>query len=114
MPEAIARLTKRGEGRIDKCRKLDLGGGYRLIYFVDGAVCILPYIAAHDECDRWLKRNTGFEVIADDARCKAISNTNEDWEYIKSQERLPVHEDDDEEHSCKRLMTGFFDVSFVA
>jgi len=31
-PEQINKLTRHGEARIDKCKKFDLVGGYRLVY----------------------------------------------------------------------------------
>ncbi|MBW2059907.1 MAG: hypothetical protein JRJ26_20685, partial [Deltaproteobacteria bacterium] len=31
-PSRIHKLTRNGEGRIEGCRKFDLGGGYRLVY----------------------------------------------------------------------------------
>ena len=50
-------FTRNGEARIRRCRKVDLGGGYRLIcLFKDGAMVLL-YAGSHDECSRWLMRN---------------------------------------------------------
>jgi hypothetical protein len=59
-------LTKHGELRLLNCRKFDLGGGYRLICVKHGGNLILPYVGTHDDCDRWLENNRGFETSVDD------------------------------------------------
>lgn len=56
------RLTKNGEARINKCRKYDLGGGYRLVLIRDGRHLIPLFAGSHDDCDRWLQRNQGFKA----------------------------------------------------
>ncbi len=55
----VGKLTKRGELRIKRCKKYDLGDGYRLICLQEGKQLILLYIGTHDECSRWLERNKG-------------------------------------------------------
>ncbi len=64
--EDFVRLTRFGERRIKKCRKYDLGGGYRLISIQKGSTVILLHIGTHDDADRWLERNRGLEL--DDRR----------------------------------------------
>ena len=54
-------LTKHGELRIDKCRKYDLGGGYRLICVKQGEDLIISHVGTHDNCDRWIENNRRFE-----------------------------------------------------
>jgi mRNA-degrading endonuclease RelE of RelBE toxin-antitoxin system len=53
--------TKHGELRIDKCRKYDLGSGYRLICVEQGGGLVIAYVGAHDDCDRWIENNRRFE-----------------------------------------------------
>jgi hypothetical protein len=55
------KLTKNGELRIKKCKKYDLGNGYRLICLRKTSHLILLYIGTHDECTRWIERNKGLE-----------------------------------------------------
>lgn len=55
------RLTKHGELRIDKCRKYDLGSGYRLICVEQDGDLVIAYVGAHDDCDRWIENNRRFE-----------------------------------------------------
>lgn len=96
-PAGFGSLTKHGEARINKCRKLNLGAGYRLIYFVDASACILLFVGTHDECDRWLKHNTGFEVLEDDTKFKAICITDEAQESTEYPGTSAVVETDSEE-----------------
>lgn len=53
--------TKHGELRIDKCRKYDLGSGYRLVCVEYGGDLFITYVGAHDDCDRWIENNRRFE-----------------------------------------------------
>jgi hypothetical protein len=56
--------TKHGELRIDKCRKYDLGSGYRLVCVEYGGDLFITYVGAHDDCDRWIENNRRFEPEA--------------------------------------------------
>ena len=56
------RLTKHGELRIDKCRKYDLGSGYRLICVELDGDLVITYVGTHDDCDRWIENNRRFEA----------------------------------------------------
>ncbi len=53
------KLTSRGDARIEKCSKFDLGSGYRLIYIKKGGWFVFLYLGTHDECDTWINNNTG-------------------------------------------------------
>jgi len=55
------RMTKHGELRIEKCRKYDLGSGYRLICFELDSDLAIVYVGAHDDCDRWIENNRRFD-----------------------------------------------------
>ncbi|HTG82441.1 MAG TPA: hypothetical protein VL949_10890 [Geobacteraceae bacterium] len=59
------RLTRHGEARIRKCRKYDLGDGYRLVCIRRGHHLVLLYAGSHDDCDRWLERNRGLRPVID-------------------------------------------------
>jgi hypothetical protein len=61
----IGKLTKNGELRIKKCKKYDLGHGYRLICLSQASHLVLLYIGTHDECTRWIERNKGLEYELD-------------------------------------------------
>ncbi|MEW6520475.1 MAG: hypothetical protein AB1461_13775 [Thermodesulfobacteriota bacterium] len=56
--------TRRGELRVRKCLKYDLGSGYRLISLRRDSELFLLYVGSHDECDRWLnnKRSSKLQV----------------------------------------------------
>jgi len=51
--------TRRGELRVRKCLKYDLGSGYRLISLRRDSELFLLYVGTHDECDRWLNKKRG-------------------------------------------------------
>jgi hypothetical protein len=82
-PEETAKLTRYGEARIDKCRKLDLGGGYRLIYLKDGSIYVFLFVGTHDACDRWLRRNTGFDAFIEETKYQQIGEVKEDRKGLK-------------------------------
>ena len=60
--EILNRRTKNGELRVSGCRKYSLGGGYRLICVKRRDHLIATYVGSHDDCDRWLENNRGFEL----------------------------------------------------
>lgn len=73
--------TKHGELRIDKCRKYDLGSGYRLICIEYGGDLFITYVGTHDDCDRWIENNRRFEpdlsdVIEENTLTKCEENGN--------------------------------------
>ncbi len=60
--------TKHGELRIDKCRKYDLGSGYRLICVEQDEDLFITYVGDHDDCDRWIENNRRFEPEVNELR----------------------------------------------
>jgi hypothetical protein len=60
--EILSRRTKHGELRIDGCRKYNLGGGYRLVCVKQGGSLAATYVGSHDDCNRWIENNRGFEL----------------------------------------------------
>jgi len=60
--EVLTRRTKHGELRIDGCRKYNLGGGYRLVCVKQEGQLVATYVGSHDDCNRWIENNRGFEV----------------------------------------------------
>lgn len=61
--------TKHGELRLAKCRKYDLGGGYRLVTVQEDDCLVLVCIGSHDDCHRWLEKQR--EAAIDMAAVKA-------------------------------------------
>jgi hypothetical protein len=49
--------TKKGEARVDKCVKYDLGNGYRLITILCKDHLFIPFAGTHDKADLWLEHN---------------------------------------------------------
>jgi hypothetical protein len=67
-PKQIGRMTRYGEARIKNCVKYDLIHGYRLIGIMREREIAFLYVGSHDECDRWLRNNTGLDPVADKKR----------------------------------------------
>jgi hypothetical protein len=68
------KFTRNGEDRIKGCRKIDLGGGYRLITLKQGKDLYLLFVGTHDECGRWMENNRvifPLEMIAQ--RCRTVN-----------------------------------------
>ena len=53
-PDAVHKRTRHGEARIEKCKKFDLVGGYRLVYIHEAQQYYFLFAGTHDDCDRWL------------------------------------------------------------
>lgn len=60
-------FTRNGEARIRYCRKIDLGGGYRLVCLLKDGHLVLLYAGSHDECSRWIMRNRGMKYEIESA-----------------------------------------------
>src|SRR5229473_5794714 len=56
-PDAVHKRTRHGEARIEKCKKFDLVGGYRLVYIREENHYFFLFAGTHDDCDRWLNNN---------------------------------------------------------
>ena len=55
--------TNNGESRIRHCIKYQLAGGCRLITVKDKNVTVLLFAGTHKECDKWLNKNKGLEIV---------------------------------------------------
>ena len=53
-PDTVHKRTRHGEARIEKCKKFDLVGGYRLVYICEAQQYYFLFAGTHDDCDRWL------------------------------------------------------------
>ena len=62
--EATGKRTKYGEKRIKNCQKYDLGSGYRMIVIQRGSKLFITFLGTHDECQRWLARNSKLKEVA--------------------------------------------------
>ena len=93
------KLTKRGELRVRKCLKYDLGSGYRLISLKKDSELFLLYVGTHDECDRWLNKKRGnklqvepesFVFVAEkgDAQPAQLPDTRAEEEIDEYEEQL--------------------------
>ena len=53
-PDTVHKRTRHGEARIEKCKKFDLVGGYRLVYIREAQQYYFLFAGTHDDCDHWL------------------------------------------------------------
>ena len=60
-------VTRKGEYRIDNCKKIALGHGYRLICILKDFHLVLLFVGPHDACFRWIERNKGFNYNIKDS-----------------------------------------------
>ena len=61
--EIVSRRTKHGELRISGCRKYNLGGEYQLVCVKQDGRLAATFVGSHDDCNRWIENNRGFEKI---------------------------------------------------
>jgi hypothetical protein len=96
------KLTKRGELRVRKCLKYDLGSGYRMISLKKDSELFLLYVGTHDECDRWLNKKRGnklqvepesfvFVVQNGDAQPAQLPDTPAEEEIDEYEEQLSAN-----------------------
>ncbi len=73
--EVTGKRTRKGEYRLRKCIKYDMGGGYRLITVRDGAHLFLPFLGTHDETDLWFEHHRNDNFVASDSsyQCESVS-----------------------------------------
>jgi hypothetical protein len=62
-PVQVNKLTRHGEARIDKCKKFDLVGGYRLIYVREEQHYFFLFAGTHDDCARWLNNHRNLKPV---------------------------------------------------
>lgn len=62
--EPVGTFTKYGEKRIKNCIKYDIGRGFRLITLMKDSMILVPFLGTHDECQRWLEKNTQTKEFA--------------------------------------------------
>src|SRR6266850_4967444 len=77
-PVQVNKLTRHGEARIDKCKKFDLVGGYRLVYVREEQHYFFLFAGTHDACDRWLNnhRNLKPEISGENTPLLASQTDN--------------------------------------
>ncbi len=88
--EIVSRRTKHGELRINGCRKYNLGGGYRLVCVKQEGHLVATYVGSHDDCNRWIENNRGFEV--------ALPSLTDSLLVSDNPESNRHHNSEDEEH----------------
>ena len=72
-------ITRKGEYRIENCKKIALGHGYRLICIFKDFHLVLLFVGPHDACFRWIERNKGFKYdVADLTYAAPVTSSRDD------------------------------------
>ena len=71
-------VTNHGERRIPNCVKYDLGYGWRLVTQQTERSCVFVIVGDHDDIDRWLDNNRGFQTGVRDRRAVIVPGTTGD------------------------------------
>ena len=111
--EVVSRRTKHGELRINGCRKYSLGGGYRLVFVKRGSHLVATYVGSHDDCNRWIENNRGFEPELPSHSSAPFPSENQESESPRDsevEEREPDYDDtlmkQIDEKMLRRIFTG--------
>src|SRR4029450_878461 len=69
-PDKVHKRTRHGEARIEKCKKFDLVGGYRLVYIREAQQYYFLFVGTHEDWDHWRAHHSGDPTDgAGDPRC---------------------------------------------
>jgi hypothetical protein len=112
-PAEVHKLTRRGEARIEHCKKFDLVGGYRLVYVKeDHRYCFL-FAGTHDDCDRWLDHHKDLKPAMPSAAPAAeVVQTEAVTPLVEPAEPAEALDYDDilmqqiDEHMLRRVFRG--------
>lgn len=87
------KLTAKGEARIDKSGKFDLGDGYRLIFVHKQGYFIFLFLGSHDECDTWIHNHHG--KTPDPEECELVpapnAETADSFRDLETKEARRLH-----------------------
>jgi hypothetical protein len=70
-PDTLRKRTRHGEARIEKCKKFDLVGGYRLVYIREARQYYFLFAGTHDDCDHWLTHHRDLTLEMPEASATA-------------------------------------------
>ncbi len=98
-----AKLADHGEHRVDGCIKYDIGGGFRLICFKRGDHLYFSYVGTHDDCHRWLNRNSSHHNWV--GKREALTTIVEK----KKPEKIQIQEDREKEWDYEKQLLSRID-----
>ena len=96
------RLTRYGDARIKNCIKYDLVHGYRLVGVKKEDELIFLYVGSHDDCDLWVRHNTGIEPMMNKRRSQVLPVQGPAPE-VSSAPQVPELEPDYDEELLKEI-----------
>jgi hypothetical protein len=85
-PDAVHKRTRHGEARIEKCKKFDLVGGYRLVYVYEAQQYYFLFAGTHDDCDRWLTHHRDLTLEMPEAPTTAAATSTSTAEVTQAAE----------------------------
>ncbi len=92
--DLLGSFTKSGEKRIKKCRKYDLGCGFRLITVQRGRTILVTFLGQHDASQRWLENNRGRKVFnKGKGKTVPIADRNSSPAKVRKVEKFDSDED---------------------
>jgi hypothetical protein len=91
------RFTRYGDARIKNCIKYDLVHSYRLVGVKQKDELILLYVGSHDDCDLWIRHNTGVAPVIDKRRNEAVSVLKPGTQDFLTADETETEADYDEE-----------------
>lgn len=63
-PARAGKLSRKGDARIKKCLKYDLGKGYRMVCVKERTAVYVLYTGSHDECHTWMDKHRNLKLDA--------------------------------------------------
>jgi len=108
------KLTTRGDARIEKCFKFDLGSGYRLVYIKKRGWFVFLFLGTHDECDTWMNNNAGLQpdinkaevfVAREQSMCAGNQDLDADEPLDWNESDIPLHQIIDQK-TLKEIFRG--------
>lgn len=70
------KTTKHGESRIKSCVKYELTDAFRLVTVQSDRIIWLLFCGSHDECDKWLNKNSGLTPTYSEGEVKFARENN--------------------------------------
>jgi hypothetical protein len=110
-PEEVNKHTRHGEARIEKCKKFDLVGGYRLVYIKKEQHYFFLFAGTHDDCDHWLNNHKRLKPSINRECTTGIENPTEEGKLLSEQREVEFDLDYDEllmQHIDEKMLRRVF------
>jgi hypothetical protein len=95
-PEEVNKHTRHREARIEKCKKFDLVGGYRLVSIKKEQHYFFLFAGTHDDCDHWLNNHKRLKPSINRECTTGIESPTEEDKPLAGQREVEFDLDYDE------------------